>query len=255
MAITIAIANQKGGVGKTTTTINLSASIAVMEKKVLVIDMDPQANSSSGLGFYSKNSENSVYNLLYHPENWKDNIIKTDIDYLHLLPATPDLVGAEIELVDDPKREQKLKTLLSNLSDKYDVIFIDTPPSLGLLTINALVAADSVLIPLQCEYYALEGLSRLIDTIERIKNAYNAKLNILGIILTMFDSRNNLSFQVADEVKKFFTNLLFDIYIPRNIRLSEAPSFGKPIILYDIKSKGATSYLELAQEFIKRIND
>lgn len=255
MGTVITIANQKGGVGKTTTAINLGASLSVLEKKVLLIDFDPQSNTSTGLGYKFKKEDITIYELLYDPDSWLQAVKTTELESLFFIPSTKELVGAEIELIEFSDREYRLKYVVERFKDQYDFIFVDTPPSLGLLTLNALVSADMVIVPLQCEYYALEGLSQLLDTIERVKRSLNPQLRILGIIFTMFDKRNNLSFEVAEEVRNFFSQITFKTYIPRNIRLSEAPSFGKPVILYDIKSKGAISYLELAKEFLERVNN
>ena len=250
VARVICIANQKGGVGKTTTAVNLSASIAVAEKRVLLIDIDPQGNSTSGMGFSKEGSQETIYQALLRGSGVRETIQKTEIPYLDVIPSNTDLIGAEIELVQEKERERKLEYLIREVVDDYDFIFIDCPPSLGLLTVNSLTAADSVLIPLQCEYYALEGLSQLLKTIQLIKQALNPRLTIEGILLTMFDSRNNLSHQVAEEVKNHFKDKVFRTVIPRNIRLSEAPSYGKPVLLYDIHSKGAESYLDLAREIM-----
>ncbi len=250
MVRVICIANQKGGVGKTTTAVNLSASIAVAEKRVLLIDIDPQGNSTSGVGVNKEGSHETIYDALLRGSGLKQTVQKTEIPYLFLVPSNTDLIGAEIELIQEKERERKLERLIKEVEQDYDFIFIDCPPSLGLLTINSLTAAHSVLIPLQCEYYALEGLSQLLKTIQLIKQGLNPKLAIEGILLTMFDARNNLAHQVAQEVKTYFKGKVFNTFIPRNIRLSEAPSHGKPALLYDIHSKGAESYLTLAREIL-----
>ncbi len=250
LAKIICIANQKGGVGKTTTAVNLSASIAVAEKRVLLIDLDPQGNSTSGVGLEKNGSRETIYQALLLGSGLKEKIRKTAIPYLDVVPSNTDLIGAEVELIQEKDREKKLERLIKEVEDNYDYIFIDCPPSLGLLTINSLTAAHSVLIPLQCEYYAMEGLSQLLKTIHLIKQALNPRLQIEGILLTMFDVRNNLSHQVAEEVRKHFRGRVLHTVIPRNIRLSEAPSHGKPVLLYDIHSKGAESYLNLAREIL-----
>jgi len=250
VAKVICIANQKGGVGKTTTAVNLSASIAVAEKKVLLIDIDPQGNSTSGMGFNKAGSKETIYEALLRGTGMKEMIQKTAIPFLDVIPSNTDLIGAEVELIQERDREKKLDRLIKEVEADYDYIFIDCPPSLGLLTINSLTAAHSVLIPLQCEYYAMEGLGQLLKTIQLIKQALNPKLKIEGILLTMFDGRNNLAHQVALELRNHFKDKVFETVIPRNIRLSEAPSHGKPVLLYDIHSKGAESYLNLAREIL-----
>ncbi|TIH14682.1 ParA family protein [Marinifilum sp. JC120] len=252
MAKRIVVANQKGGVGKTTTSINLSASLAVMEKKVLLVDCDPQGNGSSGLGFYPGDSRENIYSVLFQPERAKEAIYQTDIPYLSLMPASQDLVGAEIELIDKMGREYYLKDLVETVDDEYDYIIFDCPPSLGMLTVNALCAAKELLVPLQTEYYALEGVAQLLMTFELVKKRLNPDLSVLGVVLTMYDKRNRLARQVKNEVRKAFPDSLFETIVPRNVRLSEAPSFGKPAISYDAKSNGAMAYLSLAQEVVKR---
>jgi len=246
----IAIANQKGGVGKTTTTINLSSLLAAAEKKTLLIDIDPQANSSSGLSIFKHTP--SIYDVLVGADTMQDVIIDSYMPFLDLLPSNINLVGAEIEMVELPKRETILKEALTEVYEKYDYILIDCPPSLGLLTLNALTAANSVLIPVQCEYFALEGLGQLLNTINIVKQYYNPDLSIEGVLLTMFDTRLRLSHQVAEEVRKYFGDKVFNTVIHRNVRISEAPSFGKPIILYDAVSTGAQNYMALAAELIER---
>ncbi|NNE77931.1 MAG: ParA family protein [Pricia sp.] len=248
----IAIANQKGGVGKTTTTVNLAASLGVLEKKVLLIDADPQANATSGLGIDVENVEFGTYQLLEHTKTAKETIISTDSPNLDLIPAHIDLVAIEIELVDKDRREYMLKKAISHLRDSYDYILIDCAPSLGLLTLNALTAADAVIIPIQCEYFALEGLGKLLNTIKSIQKIHNPDLDIEGMLLTMYDSRLRLSNQVVEEVRKHFADMVFDTIIQRNVRLSEAPSYGESIIKYDASSRGAANYLNLANEVVKK---
>ncbi|MUH37631.1 ParA family protein [Zobellia amurskyensis] len=248
----IAIANQKGGVGKTTTTVNLAASLGVLEKKVLLIDADPQANATSGLGIDVESVEYGTYQLLEHTKSAKEAIISTDSPNLDLIPAHIDLVAIEIELVDKDQREYMMKKAISDLRDSYDYILIDCAPSLGLLTLNALTAADSVIIPIQCEYFALEGLGKLLNTIKSVQKIHNPNLDIEGMLLTMYDSRLRLSNQVVEEVRKHFADMVFDTIIQRNVRLSEAPSYGESIIKYDASSKGATNYLNLAHEVVKK---
>jgi len=252
MGKVIALANQKGGVGKTTTAINLSASLAILEKKVLLIDADPQANATSGYGFDLKKIENSIYECIVDRIDPEMAIMKTEIEGLDLMPSHIDLVGAEIEMLNMPDREKVLKMVIEPLKKIYDYILIDCSPSLGLITVNALTAADSVIIPVQCEYFALEGLGKLLNTIKIIQNRLNTELEIEGFLLTMYDSRLNLSNQVYEEVKRHFQSMVFDTIIQRNIKLSEAPSYGKPVVLYDAASKGSTNHLNLAQEIIAK---
>lgn len=251
MGKAIAIFNQKGGVGKTTTNINLAACLAIRGKRVLVLDIDPQGNTTSGIGVTKRNLKNTAYNILidknYDP---RKAIIKTNIENLDLIPASVDLAGAEVELVGMEGRENALKVGLEKIKDDYDYLFIDCPPSLGLLTINSLAAVDSVLVPIQCEFYALEGVSQLVSTIELVKRSLNPKLEIQGVILSMFDGRTNLSLQVVQEVKRYFGNKVYATVIPRNVRLAEAPSYGMPITEYDPKSKGAEAYGDFADEFL-----
>lgn len=250
MAKIIALANQKGGVGKTTTTMNLAASLATLEKSVLVIDADPQANASSGLGVDIQQVECSLYECIIDHADMRDAIYTTDIDGLDIIPSHIDLVGAEIEMLNLENRENVLKKLLDPLREEYDYILIDCAPSLGLITVNALTAADSVIIPVQCEYFALEGISKLLNTIRIIKSKLNPKLEIEGFLLTMYDSRLRLANQIYDEVKRHFQELVFKTVIQRNVKLSEAPSHGLPAILYDADSTGARNHLELAKEII-----
>lgn len=252
LAKVIAIANQKGGVGKTTTAVNLSACLARMGKKVLLIDIDPQGNATSGFGINARDVKSSVYDVLINTANIKDVVIGTDYKNLFVCPSSPELSGAEVELVSVMGREYQLKTATEEIRNDYDFIFMDCPPSLGLVTLNAFTACDSVLVPIQCEYYALEGLSSLTGTIKRVKSVLNKGIEIEGVLLTMFDARTNLAIQVVDEVKKFFPEKVYKTIIPRNVRLSEAPGFGQPVIVYDPASKGAESYLDLAEEVLER---
>lgn len=255
MGKTIAIFNQKGGVGKTTTNVNLSACIAKLDRKILVVDIDPQGNTTSGFGINKKELETSIYDVLIEGEDIEDIILETNIENLDLVPSNVELAGAEIELTDKENREMILKEAIDKIKDKYDYIFVDCPPSLGLLTINSLVAVDSVVIPIQCEYYALEGVSQLMDTIKLVKKGLNSKLEVEGVVLSMFDGRTNLSIQVVDEVKRHFRGKVYTTIIPRNVRLAEAPSYGMSIVDYDPKSKGAKAYMELAEEFLDYIED
>ena len=246
----IAVANQKGGVGKTTTAVNLSACLAKKGKRVLLIDCDPQGNTTSGVGVDKRRCEKTVYDVLIGDTDIKEAIVKTPYENLSVCPSNISLSGAEIELVSEMGRETKLKNAVLSISEHYDYVLIDAPPSLGLITINVLTAANSVIVPIQCEYYALEGVSQLMNTVKKVKQVLNPDLEIEGILMTMFDSRTNLSIQVVEEVKKFFPNKVYKTLVPRNVRLSEAPSFGKPVIYYDITSKGSESYLDLADEIL-----
>lgn len=250
MSKIIAIANQKGGVGKTTTSVNLGAGLATIGKKVLLIDIDPQGNTTSGVGINKADVANCIYDVLINEVHPQEAIVSTEIEGLDIIPATISLAGAEIELVPTISREVRLKKSLSQIKHLYDYILIDCPPSLGILTINSLTAADSVLIPIQCEYYALEGLSQLLNTVRLVQKHLNTSLQIEGVLLTMFDARTNLGIQVIEEVKKYFQQKVYKTVIPRNVRLSEAPSHGQSIITYDPKSKGAEVYLELAKEVV-----
>ncbi|HEX6560149.1 MAG TPA: AAA family ATPase [Longimicrobiales bacterium] len=253
MSRVIAIANQKGGVGKTTTAINLGASLAVAERKVLIIDMDPQGNATSGLGIDRASIGTSIYEVLVDREPIENAVLpRLHFPFLDLVPSDQDLVGAEVQLVQVKEREKLLRKALVTIREQYDYVLVDCPPSLGLLTLNTLAAADSVLIPIQCEFYALQGLTQLLNTVTLVQQNLNPRLQVEGVLLTMYDQRLNLSRQVADEAKEYFGNRVYKMTIPRNVRLAEAPSFGKPIVVYDILSAGAQSYLALAQEIIAR---
>ena len=251
MSKVIAVFNQKGGVGKTTTNVNLSACIAVRGKKVLVVDIDPQGNTTSGLGIDKKELKKTIYDVLIGTAKAEEVITQTAVENLSIIPSSVQLAGAEIELTGFEEREKMLKKALEGIKDEYQYVFIDCPPSLGLLTINALTAADSVLIPIQCEYYALEGVGQLMNTIWLVQRGLNPDLKVEGVVLSMFDGRTNLSIQVVDEVKRYFKGMVYTTIIPRNVRLAEAPSYGVPILMYDPKSKGAEAYEELADEFIE----
>ena len=248
----ISIANQKGGVGKTTTSINLAACLAALEYKTLLVDADPQANSTSGLGINVEKINKSIYDCMIEEKISNKNIIKTELDYLHLLPSDIDLVGAEVEMVELKNRDTRMKNCLDSIKNKYDFIIIDCSPSLGIVTINSLAASDSIIIPVQCEYFALEGLGKLLETIKLIQSKLNYNLSIEGILLSMYDVRLRLSNQVVEEVQMHFKSLVFNTIIPRNVRLSEAPSYGVPAISYDADCKGSLSYMNLAKELIKK---
>lgn len=251
MGKVFAVTNQKGGVGKTTTAVNLSASLAIGGKKVLLIDSDPQGNATTAFGFEKENLQKTLYHVLIGQSSLREVTLRTEIEGLRLVPSNIHLIGAEVELLEVPVRERKLREVLLEEKENYDFVIVDCPPSLGILTLNALVAADSVIIPLQCEFYAMEGLTQLLRTIRIVRERYNPKLQIRGILLTMYDGRNNLSRQIAKQVREYFGSKVFNTVIPRNVRLSEAPSYGKPVLLYDRNSTGAHSYLELAKEIVE----
>ena len=248
MGRTVAVVNQKGGVGKSTTAVNLGACLALLGKRILLVDIDPQGNATTGLGIDKRGIENDSYALLLGEIGARSAIIPTDVENLSIIPATANLAGAEVELVSALARETRLRQALADVVDQYDYVFVDCPPSLGLLTINALVAADQMIIPIQAEFYALEGLSQLTTIMQRVKEALNPRLEILGVLVTMYDGRTRLAVEVVDEVLRYFPDQVFKTQIPRNIRLSEAPSFGKPVVLFDVRSRGAQAYLDLARE-------
>ena len=251
MAKIIAVANQKGGVGKTTTAVNLAAGVALIGKRVLLVDMDPQGNATSGLGIDPRSLERTIYNCLVGNVKFQDVMRATEVNGLSLLPANADLSGAEIELVNVDGREKLLQDFLRDVEQLFDIILIDCPPTLGILTVNALVAAQTILVPVQCEYYAMEGLSRLIGSIERVRQSFNQRLKLEGIILTMFDARNTLARQVVEQVREHFKTIVYNTVIPRNVALAEAPSYGRPAMLYNVASAGSQAYLSLAKEFVR----
>src|SRR6185436_5123298 len=250
MAKIVAIANQKGGVGKTTTAVNIAAGVALLGKRVLLVDMDPQGNATSGLGIDPRSLQTTVYNCLINYVKFHDAVQVTEVNGLSLLPANADLSGAEIELVNVEEREKLLRNFLRDVDQLFDVIFIDCPPTLGILTVNALVASRSILVPVQCEYYAMEGLSRLVGNIDRVRQSFNPDLQLEGIVLTMFDARNTLARQVLAQVREYFKDIVYDTVIPRNVTLAEAPSYGRPAMLYNASSSGSQAYLSLAKEFV-----
>ena len=251
MSKILSVVNQKGGVGKTTSCINLIAALGKLGKKCLLVDIDPQGNSTSGMGINKREIESSTYDILIGEMRSSQTLVHTSFDYVDVLPSNINLASAEIELVDIPERTMRLRRALAPIREDYDFIFIDCPPSLGLITLNALAASDSILVPIQCEYYALEGLSQLIATVRQVKRLYNPSIEIEGVLLTMYDSRLNLTLQVVEEVKKYFPNKVYKTVVPRNVRLSEAPSFGMPAVYFDRNSKGALAYMELAEEILK----